>query len=1023
MQNQYNDNEEDFPKNKLNKKRFKKYTGKDNEEKFNEQIETQAESQLKKFKKIDKAFKDIVIKINIRSKSVDQLISKLNQLSLNEKILKNYHEQKRNNEHKTKNKKTYIIKGENITDLVEIIDNSKFKNIPYKIKYNEYIFYIRGADPTNNLRVTWRCINYRKLLNLPDNENIFCHANIQGIRENTNSNIFKFFLKNNHSDVCIKLKNEVKPVVNLSKKKLKTKNVKLESNTITRKDFNNLLEEYLKNNKNLKITCKDFILYAKKIYFENKLNDKFKIDDIYLKNVYYKIKKNMLHINLEDVYEYSKFNNDKNFCRSIVIKQLVTKEKKTIDHKAILFFTDFDIKRLIISEHILLDGTFIFPEGFMQTIIIMYYDILIEKMIPGIFIVINNKTFEGYIDCFTYIKNYITKLNNNNQNSNMKTFTSDFEVGLYKAFNIVFNRDNKIRHIGCYFHFLQNIRKFLQKNNLTTLKNKTIYNIVINFCKSLPFLNLNEINIKKRMENLFKNYINELSGFISYFNENWLKYFIDGTLNLNDINVKFRTNNCLENFNRILKRYFNMKKNIPMITFIDVLKEEVSIHEEFMINENKKALKPLSKTKLKGEFNYNYYYKDLDFYEDISKEILSFDVKENFISLPKVISLKEEKATDYTIIENKITPENINNLPIKNTGIYEEINDKYLNIDFTRGIEIYDNKFIGFNNLGNTCYLNSGLQILFHLKNFIINLSNIKDFQNKQITRSLVLLIEQIKNIMNFSNLDFSMQAISPYEFKRCFEYKHSLFNNDDQQDCAEFLRFLLEDISQENNRIKKKFIYEELEFNNQSRQEVVENFHNFFIKKEDSFIVDNFYIQLLNIYKCNCGFETFSCEKILDIPLKMPNIKNYSIKELLDLNLYYDNVKWGKICQNCKKKDLIIEQYINFSILNEVVFISLQRFNRKTNSINNSLVKYDDVLDLNPYMDIKSESNDYMYFLKAIVHYRGNIEKGHYWSNIKIRGEWYEFNDNFVKKLDRQEYQNSTVFILVYEKIKINII
>ena len=97
----------------------------------------------------------------------------------------------------------------------------------------------------------------------------------------------------------------------------------------------------------------------------------------------------------------------------IVIKQLVTKEKKTIDHKAILFFTDFDIKRFIISEHILLDGTFIFPEGFMQTIIIMYYDILIEKMIPGIFIVINNKTFEGYIDCFTYIKNYINKLNIN----------------------------------------------------------------------------------------------------------------------------------------------------------------------------------------------------------------------------------------------------------------------------------------------------------------------------------------------------------------------------------------------------------------------------------------------------------------------------------------------------------------------------------------------------------------------------------------------------------------------------------
>ena len=71
------------------------------------------------------------------------------------------------------------------------------------------------------------------------------------------------------------------------------------------------------------------------------------------------------------------------------------------------------------------------------------------------FMVINNKTFEGYVDCFTYIKNYIIKLNINNQNTNMKTFTSDFEIGLYMAFQAIFNKDYNLRHIGCYFHFLR----------------------------------------------------------------------------------------------------------------------------------------------------------------------------------------------------------------------------------------------------------------------------------------------------------------------------------------------------------------------------------------------------------------------------------------------------------------------------------------------------------------------------------------------------------------------------------------
>lgn len=113
----------------------------------------------------------------------------------------------------------------------------------------------------------------------------------------------------------------------------------------------------------------------------------------------------------------------------------------------------------------------------MQTIIIMYYDVIIEKMLPGIFIIINNKTEEGYQASFTYIKEYIKKLLNNNlKKLKFKTFTTDFEIALFKAFNEVFNEEKNIKHIGCYFHYLQNIRKYLQKNGLTSIKNIEYYN-------------------------------------------------------------------------------------------------------------------------------------------------------------------------------------------------------------------------------------------------------------------------------------------------------------------------------------------------------------------------------------------------------------------------------------------------------------------------------------------------------------------------------------------------------------------
>ena len=176
-----------------------------------------------------------------------------------------------------------------------------------------------------------------------------------------------------------------------------------------------------------------------------------------------------------------------------------------------------------------------------------------------------------------------------------------------------------------------------------------------------------------------------------------------------------------------------------MFTFIEVLKEEVLSHEEFMISENQKSLKPLSKTKLKGENNYPYSNENLNLFEEISKEILSFDVKENFILLNDETSFKEQKKKINKIEEKNTKSKNrLDDLSLNNIDLNEENKDKYLNIDFITDFEIYDNKFIGFNNLGNTCYLNCGLQIIFHLKNFVNNIFNINDFHNKPLTHSLL---------------------------------------------------------------------------------------------------------------------------------------------------------------------------------------------------------------------------------------------------------------------------------------------
>ena len=67
---------------------------------------------------------------------------------------------------------------------------------------------------------------------------------------------------------------------------------------------------------------------------------------------------------------------------------------------------------------------------------------------------------------------------------------------------------------------------------------------------------------------------------------------------MNSLNLKFRSNNCLENFNRNLKRYSGGKNKLNLITYVDILINEVIEHEDYIITETKKSLKKLSKNKL-----------------------------------------------------------------------------------------------------------------------------------------------------------------------------------------------------------------------------------------------------------------------------------------------------------------------------------------------------------------------------------------------------------------------------------------
>ena len=148
-----------------------------------------------------------------------------------------------------------------------------------------------------------------------------------------------------------------------------------------------------------------FIKQAERLY-NNNVN--FKLAKYHITNLYPTFKKELFPTTLDEYFKYSaNVERIGLLCRYAGNVTLINQKNEIIQSKSIIFFSEYDINRIIVSHHILIDTTFVKIESFSETLIIMYYDIYTGKMIPGIFICLDNKTFEGYKFIFTIIKYYI----------------------------------------------------------------------------------------------------------------------------------------------------------------------------------------------------------------------------------------------------------------------------------------------------------------------------------------------------------------------------------------------------------------------------------------------------------------------------------------------------------------------------------------------------------------------------------------------------------------------------------------
>lgn len=277
----------------------------------------------------------------------------------------------------------------------------------------------------------------------------------------------------------------------------------------------------------------------------------------------------------------------------------------------------------------------------------------------------------------------------------------------------------------------------------------------------------------------------------------------------------------------------------------------------------------------------------------------------------------------------------------------------------------------GFNNIGNTCYLNSGLQMLIQnidLCKMIIHYS--------QQSQKLNIIGEFIKEYYNENK-----NAITPINIKKLVENSNELFIGFQQQDSTEFIICLLDIIENEISRISKTNNIDTLfgiKFNVRIKCKVRNCLEIYNHTENNNFL-------LLDINN-----DTNSLEDAY---------RNLKSGEKLDSeNKYY--------CEKCKDKR-IASKRTTIIEWPKYLFVWLKRFHHGGRNIRKNAQALEIPLTWRHNNVLKG----------AVIHY-GSLNGGHYVYIGEKDNKWYLFDDASVSEIEIGQLQKylANAYCLLYE-------
>lgn len=373
---------------------------------------------------------------------------------------------------------------------------------------------------------------------------------------------------------------------------------------------------------------------------------------------------------------------------------------------------------------------------------------------------------------------------------------------------------------------------------------------------------------------------------------------------------------------------------------------------------------------------------------------------------------------------NKINKPDYNNI---NQMSVNDVNQKTKELNF---LLKYQNKGLsGLANLGNTCFINTCMQILSHT--YLVNeVLSSKTIKNTTIEKRFLNEWDKLRIMLWSKNC-----VIGPGAWIRAVQLiarvkDRDIFTGFAQNDINEYLLFVLDMFHEALKRPVKMTITGNSENTKDEMAKkcyaMIQNMYS----KEYSEIIKLFsgihvshIISRENDTVLSMTPEPFM---VLELPIKKFGIEDALTKSGTEIDLYDcldsfvadeildDDNKWLNDktgAKECVKKNI---KFWNFP---DILIISLKRFNNNGRKIQ-KLVNFPiENLDLRKYVT-GYKKNEYLYKLYAVANHSGGTAGGHYFAYIKnANGKWYNFNDTNVSEMKLFDIISPKAYLLFYIK------